>query len=177
MVLVVRTDGDPAALVRPIMAEIRAADPDQAVYDVRTMAAVVDRATGQQRLTAAVVAAFAIVALVMSAIGVYGVIRYGVRLRAREFGVRMALGAARNDVLFMVVRHGAVLVGCGVALGLGGALLTTRALDGLLHGVSHTDLPSFAVAAVLLAVAALAATIVPARRATRVEPMAVLRGE
>ena len=89
----------------------------------------------------------------------------------------MALGAARNDVLFMVVRHGAVLVGCGVALGLGGALLTTRALDGLLHGVSHTDLPSFAVAAVLLAVAALAATIVPALHATRVEPMAVLRGE
>ena len=177
MALVVRTDGDPAALVRPIMAEIRAADPEQAVYDVRTMAAVVDRATGQQRLIAAVVAAFAIVALVMSAIGMYGVISYGVRLRAREFGVRMALGAARNDVLFMVVRHGAVLVVCGVALGLGGALLTTRALAGLLHGVSQTDLLSFTVAAVLLAVPALAATIVPARRATRVEPMAVLRGE
>ena len=177
MALVVRSDGDPTALVRPITAEIRAADPDQAVYDVRTMAAVVDRATGQQRLTAAVVAAFAIVALVMSAIGVYGVISYGVRLRGREFGVRMALGAGRRDVLLMVVRRGAVLVGCGVAIGLGGALLLTRALAGLLYGVSHTDVASFAVASVLLAVPALAATIIPARRAIRVEPMAVLRGE
>ncbi len=177
MALVVRTDGDSAALVRPIIAEIRAADPEQAVYDVRTMAAIVDRATGQQRLTAAVVAAFAIVALLMSAIGVYGVISYGVRMRGREFGLRMALGAARRDVLLMVVRRGVLLVGCGVAVGLAAALLMTRALAGLLYGVSHTDVTSFAVAAILLAIAALAATIIPARRAVRVEPMSVLRGE
>ena len=167
MALVVRTDGDATALMRPVIAAIREADPDQPVYDVRTMTAVVERATGQQWLNAAVLGAFAIVALVMSAVGVYGVVAYGVRLRAREFSVRIALGARRSDVLLMVFRRGAMLVGCGVAIGMIAAVAVTRVLTGLLHGVSSTDMVSFALAILALVVPALIATIVPERRACR----------
>jgi putative ABC transport system permease protein len=175
MALVVRTDGDASSLVRPLIAEIRAADPEQPVFDVRTMAAVVDRATGQQWLTAAVLATFAVLSLLMAAVGVYGVISYAVRLRAREFSIRMALGADRRDVLLMVVRRGAVLTGYGLGTGLASAAVMTRALTGLLHDVSSTDLVSFGVAAGALTVAALVATILPAQRAVGAEPMAVLR--
>jgi predicted permease len=177
MALVVRTDRDPAALVRPVIAEIHAADPEQPVFDVRSMAAVVDRSTGQEWLTAAVLMMFATLALLMAAIGVYGVISYGVRLRAREFGIRIALGALRQDVMMMVVRRGAMLAGCGLLIGLIGALLVTRMLTTLLHDVSRTDVVSFAVATGALGIAALVATILPTRRAVRGEPMGVLRGE
>ena len=177
MALVVRSERDPSAIVRSVIAEIRAVDPEQAVYDVRTMSDVVDRALGQQWLTTAVLAAFAIVSLLMSAVGVYGVISYGVRQRAREFSVRMALGAVKRDVLMLVLRHGALLAGYGVVIGIVAALLVTRALRTLLHDVSATDAVSFGIATAILGVAALLATIIPARRAVSVEPMAVLRGE
>jgi putative ABC transport system permease protein len=115
--------------------------------------------------------------LLMSAVGVYGVVAYGVRMRAREFGIRIALGAARRDVMLMVLRKGLVLVGCGLVLGLAGSFVVTGALTTLLYGVSQTDLVSFAVAAAALTIAALVATVVPAKRAVAVEPMGVLRGE
>ena len=173
--LVVRTTLEPAAIARAAIAEIRAFDPDQPVYDVQTMTAVVDRATGQQRLTAVTVGIFAVVALLMSAVGVYGVISYAVRLRAREFGIRMALGAGRRDVVLIVVGRGLVLVGSGLALGIGAAALTTKALTSLLHDVSSTDAASFALAAGALVLAAAVATLLPARRAIESEPMRVLR--
>ena len=177
MALAVRTQQDPSAIISSVIAEIRAVDPEQAVYDVRTLSDVVDRALGQQWLTTAVLSAFAIVSLLMSAVGVYGVISYGVRQRAREFSVRMALGAAKGDVLMLVLRRGAQLAGYGVAIGVAAALIATRALRSLLHDVSATDAASFAIAVAILGVAALLATIIPARRAVSVEPMAVLRGE
>ena len=177
MALVVRSDQDPASLVGSIIAEIRAVDPEQAVYDVRPMTEVVDRSIGQQWLTTAVLSAFAIVSLLMSTIGVYGVVSYGVRQRAHEFSVRMALGAAKRDVLKLVLVRGAVLAGCGAAIGVLAALLATRALRTLLHDVSATDVVSFSAATGVLALAALLATIIPARRAVNVEPMAALRGE
>jgi putative ABC transport system permease protein len=177
MALVVRADGDAAGFVRQVMAEIRATDPEQPVYEVRTMEAVVDRATGQQWLTAAVLTTFAALALLMAGIGVYGVISYGVRLRAREFGIRIALGALRQDVMMMVVRRGATLAGWGLMIGVGAALVVTRGLASLLQDVSTTDVVSFAVATCALGVAALIATILPARRAVETEPIRVLRGE
>lgn len=177
MALIVKTDVGPETIVRSVVAAIRAVDPEQPVYDVRSMTAVVDRITGQERLTAAVLALFAGVALLMSAVGVYGVVSYGVRLRAREFGIRVALGAARRDVVLMVLRKGAMLVACGLLLGLAGAFAATRALTTMLHGVSNTDLLSFVVAGVALTIVAIVATAVPARRAIGVEPMGVLRGE
>ena len=129
MALTVRSDQDSGMLTRSIIAEIRAVDPEQAVYDVRPMTEVVDRSLGQQWLTTAVLSAFAVVSLLMAAIGVYGVVSYGVRQRTHEFSVRMALGAARSDVMKMVLRRGARLAGWGAAIGLAGALVATRALQ------------------------------------------------
>jgi predicted permease len=176
MALVVRSEQDPSAIVGAVIAEIRSVDPEQAVYDVRSMSDVVDRALGQQWLTTAVLSAFAVVSLLMSAVGVYGVVAYGVRQRAREFSVRIALGAAKRDVLILVLRRGALLAGYGVAIGIVASLIATRALRTLLHDVSATDAVSFGIATVILGVGALLATIIPAGRAVSVEPMAVLRG-
>ena len=175
MALTVHSDQESGTLTRSIIAEIRAVDPEQAVYDVRPMTEVVDRSLGQQWLTTAVLSAFAVISLLMAAIGIYGVVSYGVRQRTHEFSVRMALGAARSDVMKMVLRRGARLAGWGAAIGLAGALVATRALQTLLHDVSVTDAVSFAVAAAILALAALLATLIPARRAVNVEPATALK--
>jgi putative ABC transport system permease protein len=177
MALVLKTSGDPQAIVGPVVAAIREVDPEQPVYDVRTMADVIGRATGQERLTASVVAVFAVFALLMSSIGVYGVMAYGVRLRSREFSIRLALGAANADLISTVLRRGAALVGMGLVAGVFAALLATRALGTMLHGVGSTDFISFAAAIVTLTISGLLATLIPARRAVSVEPMGVLRGE
>lgn len=177
MALVVRAEADPDTITRSIVAAIRAVDPEQAVYDVRPMSDVVDRSLGQEWLTTAVLSAFAVVALLMAVVGVYGVVAYGVRQRAREFSVRVALGADTRDVLLIVLRRAAWLVAGGVAAGTAAGLLATRWLAALLYDVSPTDVASFAGAAGVLSLAALLATVVPARRAVNAEPMAVLRGE
>jgi putative ABC transport system permease protein len=177
MALVVRTDGSPSAIVGPVVSAIRSIDPEQPVYDVRPMAAVVDRSLGQQWLTTAVLAVFAGASLVLAVIGVYGVIAYGVRQRTREFGVRMALGAARRTVLWMVLARGASLITAGVAIGTIAALVTTRSLQTLLYGIGAYDAVSFAAALTVLTIAGLLATIVPACRALALEPMTVLRGD
>ncbi len=177
MALVVRSEGDLDTLTRSVIAEIRAVDPEQPVYDVRTMSAVVDRSVAQQRLTTVVLATFAGVALLMAAIGVYGVVSYGVGQRRREFGIRVALGAAQRDVLLMVLRRGIALAAIGLAIGVGAALFATQALSKLLYGVTARDWLSFAATAAVLAAAALLATILPARRAARVDPMVALRYE
>jgi putative ABC transport system permease protein len=147
------------------------------VYDVRTMREVVDRSLGQEWLVTGVLLVFASASLFMAAVGVYGVAAYGVRQRAREFSVRMALGAKRRDVLMIVLNRGAAMAGIGLAIGLAGALVAARGIRPLLHEVSAFDVVSLLGAAIVLVVTTVLATIIPARRAVRVEPMTVLRGE
>ena len=175
MALVVRTDSGEPSIVPTVIARIREVDPEQPVYDVRTMREVIDRSLGQQWLVTGVLLVFAVASLFMAAVGVYGIAAYGVRQRAREFSVRIALGAARRDVLMIVLTRGLAMVGIGLALGLAGALVAARGLQPLLHEVSAFDFVSLLGAAAVLAVTTLLATIIPARRAVRVEPMTALR--
>jgi ABC-type antimicrobial peptide transport system permease subunit len=138
---------------------------------------MMDEALGQRKLSLYLLATFAGLAMLLSAIGIYGVMSYDVTRRARELGVRMALGAARSSVLALVMRQGLTLALIGVALGLGGALALTRVLEAQLYGVTRTDPATFWTVAVLLTAVAGIATLIPAVRATRMEPIRALRCE
>jgi len=174
---VIRTAGDPAAIVSSVRAAIREVDRDQPIADVFTMDTLMDRAVGQRRLLMTLLATFAALAMVLAALGIYGVMAFDVTRRSQEIGVRMALGAARASVLGLVLKQGLALAAVGVVLGLLAALALTRLLQAQLLGVTSTDPPTFvAVALGLLAVATLA-TLVPALRATRVNPTEALRYE
>jgi putative ABC transport system permease protein len=175
--LVVRTTGDPGASAQAIESAIWGVDRDVTISEVQTMDAVVVRANAQARFSTALLAAFAIVALVMSAVGIYGVMTYAVERRRREIGVRMALGASRGDVLSGVLRQGMALALCGSVIGIVGALILSRLMATLLYGVGPSDFLTFAGAAALLTIVALTACYVPARQATRVDPMTALRYE
>ena len=175
--LVVRTQGDPAALAASIAAAIRSADPEQPVYDARTLDAVVDRSVAQRWLQTTILGAFAAIALMLASIGVYGAIAYAVGQREREFGIRLALGAGRGGIVALVVRRGLALFAAGGILGLGAAAATSRALGSLLFGVTSFDLPSFALATFLLFLVSVVACGLPARRAARVDPALALRAE
>jgi len=131
----------------------------------------------ERRLTMILVAAFAALALALGAVGVYGVVAYTVARRTREIGVRMALGASARDVLAMVLREGGTLTGVGVALGVAGALASSRVLAGFLYGVTPTDAAVFVSVPAVLAIVALGACVVPALRAARVDPVTALRSE
>jgi putative ABC transport system permease protein len=177
MALVVRADGDPAALGPAAMREIQAVDKEQPVSDVRTMESWVADSTARTRFGTLLLGAFACAALVLAAVGIYGVISYSVAQRRNEIGIRMALGAQTRDVLRLVVGQGMRLVLAGVGVGLLGAFALTRLMSGLLYGVAATDPPTFAANALLLAAVSLLACYVPARRATRVDPLIALRRE
>jgi putative ABC transport system permease protein len=177
MALVVRTEGDPERLAAPVVAAIRGADPDQPVYDVRTLEEVVDRSVSQQWLTTTLLLLFACLALALASVGVYGLVSYSVGRRLREIGIRMALGAHRRDVTRMILRQGASITVLGGVLGVAGALLLSRWLGTLVYGVSVRDTLSFSTASVVLVLVGLAASYLPARRAARLDPIAVLRGE
>jgi putative ABC transport system permease protein len=179
MTLVVRgpSGGDPEALARSVRGEVWAVDSSQPVYDVKAMERVVAASVAPRRFNTLVVGVFAAVALALAVIGLYGVMSYTVTQRTREIGIRMALGAQGRDVLRMVVGQGMWLTCVGMGAGLLGALLLTRAMSGLLYGVSASDPLTFAGVVVLLTVVALAACFVPARRATKVDPMEALRHE
>ncbi len=165
-----------ASAVAPILARAAAeADPEQAVSEVQTMTAALDRSLARGRLSTGLMLCFAALALVLAVVGLYGVISYTVDQRAHEIGIRMALGAARADVLRMVLREGFATTLAGVALGLGAAFAATRLMATMLFGVSATDVRTFAAVACLLIVVALAATLVPARRASSIDPIATLR--
>jgi putative ABC transport system permease protein len=177
MTLAVRTAGDPATIVNAVRGAIREVDPDQPISDVASMETLMDRAVGQRRLSMTLLATFAVLAMVLAALGIYGVMAFDVTRRSQEIGVRMALGAARSDVLRLVLRQGLTLAAVGVVLGLLGAAWLTRVLQAQLFGIAATDPLTFAsVAAGLLAVATIA-TLVPALRATRVNPVQALRYE
>ncbi|HKP84833.1 MAG TPA: ABC transporter permease [Blastocatellia bacterium] len=175
--VIARTANDPAKIVAALRQEVIALDKNVPVYDVKTMQERSADATSRTRFSAVLLGTFASLALALSAIGIYGVMSYRVSGRTREIGVRMALGASSRNVLGLVLRDGVVITLAGVALGLCGALAATRVLASQLYGVETTDTETFAVVSLLLAAVALAACYVPARRATKVDPMVALRYE
>jgi putative ABC transport system permease protein len=177
MLLVVRATAEPGALTGPVRQVIHSLDPDVPLHKITTMRQLVSASAAQRRFTLLLIAVFAAVALLMAAIGLYGVMAYSVTQRTREIGIRVALGAQGADVLRLVVRQGLRLVTLGVALGLMAALALTRLMKKLLFEVSATDPVTFAGVAALLALVALLACWIPARRATRVDPMVALRTE
>ena len=175
--LAIRTPGNPASVVSAMRETVRRLDANLPLFEVRTMDEVVAAGRVPEKLAACLLGAFAVMALLLAAVGIYGVVAYSVGRRWREFGIRMSLGAQPADVLAMVLRQGALMAGVGIAVGLGGAFLLTRAMGSLLHNIAATDPLAFAGVTVLLAVVALAAAYLPARRATRVDPMMALREE
>ncbi|HEX8559123.1 MAG TPA: ABC transporter permease [Pyrinomonadaceae bacterium] len=168
---------DAAALAQPVRAALKGVDPNLLIWETRTMDELVGRWTAPQRFNVALLGVFAALAVLLASVGIYGVMSYAVTQRTHEIGIRMALGASRGDVLGMVVRQGMILTAAGLAVGLAGAAALTRLMAGLLYGVSPTDPAVFAAVSLLLAGVALVSCLVPARRATKVDPMEALRYE
>jgi predicted permease len=177
MQLVVRTQGDPADLIAPIRREIAALDSDQAAFAFQTMESLIAEASARRRFQTALVTAFAVLALLLAAIGVYGVMGHMVMQRSREIGVRLALGAMSKDVVAMVLRSGLRLALPGVAVGLAGAFSLSGILGSFLFGVSALDPLTYAGVAALLVLVAVFATYLPSRAAARLDPLVVLREE
>ena len=175
--IVVRTTGDPRALGPFLRQDVLDLNPYLPIDNVMTMEARLASSVAQPRFYALVLGVFAASALALAMVGIYGVLAYTVSQRSREIGIRMALGADSGRIRNLVVRQGALLVGMGVALGLAGALVTTRALESLLFGVTPLDVPTLIAVPVLLITVAIAACYLPARRASRVAPMDALRCE
>jgi putative ABC transport system permease protein len=177
MTLIVRSSGDPTQLTGAIRSEVLALDKEQPLNRVMTLNEIISDSVAQQRFSMLLLCVFATVALVLAAVGLYGVMSYSVTQRTHELGIRMALGASKQDVLRLVVGQGAALAGTGVVIGLAGAWGLTRLMSSLLFGVSATDTLTFALVPVMLAGVALMACFVPARRAAKVDPMIALRYE
>lgn len=177
MTLVLETASDPLAMVDAVREVVRSMDPILPISGVRSMEQVVNAALAEPRFIMLLLAIFAGVALTLGAIGIYGVVGYAVNRRTHEIGIRMALGAASGDVRRLVVGQGAMLAAIGVVLGSALALATTRALTGLLYGVSPADPATYVAVALLLGLVAVFASYVPARRATKIDPMRALRTE
>ncbi|HEX5724091.1 MAG TPA: ABC transporter permease [Longimicrobiaceae bacterium] len=177
MTLMVRTSVDPAGAAGPVRQALREMDPTVPVFDVRTMDEYRAYTTWDKRIMGEVFGMFGMLALVLAAVGVYGVMAYAVSQRYHEIGIRVALGAQRRHVMRLVVGEGAVLAAIGVALGLVGAFGVSRVMASVLYGVSPSDPVAFLLVPVLLAGVALLASWLPARRATRIDPMVALRAE
>ncbi|HET8676911.1 MAG TPA: ABC transporter permease, partial [Blastocatellia bacterium] len=177
MTLVARSSMDPAQLAAAMRGQVLALDRNQPVSDLRTMNEIVRRSIAQQRFYMLLLALFAVMALVLAAVGVFGVMSYSVTERTREIGIRMALGAQTRDVLRYVVGQGMVFTLAGVVIGLVGSFLLTRFMTNMLYEVDAFDPVTFAAISLLLALVALLACYIPARRATKVDPMVALRYE
>ncbi len=177
MTLVLRTDTDPLSLAATATAEIRRIDAEQALSGINTLSGLLNEATAQPRFNTALLGLFALLALVLAAVGIYGVIAYAVAQRTQEIGLRMALGAQARDVLRLVIGQGMKLALFGIVLGLGGAWALTRLMGTLLFKVSPTDWLTFAGISVLVTLTVLLACYLPARRATKVDPLIALRSE
>lgn len=177
MSLIARTSVDSKALIPAIRDEVWAVDRDQPVTDIKTMDQYVSDSVSPRRANALLLGIFAALALVLAAVGMYGVMSYGVTQRVHEIGIRMALGAQKSDVIELIVGNGMTLVLAGVMIGLAGALALSRVLSSLLYGVSATDPMTFAGVSLVLIAVALLASYIPARRAAKVDPMIALRCE
>jgi predicted permease len=177
MSLVVQTDGDPKRLVAGVRAAVKAADPRLPVSEVRTMRDIVDAAIGGQRFAMETLGVFGLVALLLSAIGIFGIVSQVVASRFHEFGIRAALGATPKDLMAIALRSGVRQALTGLAVGIVAALLLTRVLHTLLHGVTATDPLTFGAVIVVTGLVAVIASVAPARRASRIDPNAVLRVE
>ena len=177
MALVARTERDPMSFAGALQREIWAVDAQQPIYDLSTLDQLLARAVFLPRLSTALLSWFAFGALLLAALGIYGVLSYAVTQRTREIGLRMALGAKMGQTLGLVIGNSMFLIGTGVAAGLLVATLLARSMAGLLFGVSPFDVPAFAEAAVVLVGAGLAASLIPARRATLVDPIVALRDQ
>jgi putative ABC transport system permease protein len=175
--LLTRTDVEPTGLAAAVRGQIAALNKDQAVFNVRTMEQIVSESVAPRRFSMLLLAVFAVVALALAVIGIYGMLSYAVAQRTREIGLRMTLGAQRTDVMRLVIGHGMKLAVAGVVAGLIASFALTRTMRNLLFGVSATDPITFASITLLLAVVALLACWLPARRATKVDPMVALRYE
>ncbi len=175
--LVVRTVSEPSNLTSAVRGAIQRIDPELPVFKVTTMEQMVADSTAQRLFTMLLLGIFAAMALVLAAVGLYGVISYSVAQRTHEIGIRLALGAQTRDVLRLVISHGMKLTLVGVLTGLGGALALTRLMRTLLFGVSATDLVTFILISLLLTGVSLLACWIPAKRATKVDPMIALRCE
>ena len=177
MTVAVRTSGDPGSLAGAIRKEVLALDKDQPVTNVLTMDEIVSRSVWQQRFYTMLFGIFAVLALVLAAVGIYGVMSYAVTQRTQEIGIRMALGARAIDVLQLIIRNGMTLISIGLVIGLVGAVALTRLLTTLLFGITPTDKLTFVTVSAILTVVALVACYLPARRATKVDPLEALRYE
>ncbi len=177
LTLLVRTSVDPLSIVPAVRSRVAEAGSDQPVYDVNTMLQIVTDSIADRRFSMLLLGVFASLALLLASVGIYGVISYTASQRTHEIGIRMALGAGRTDVLKLIVGQGLTLVLTGIGLGLAAAFGLTRLMAGMLYGVHPTDLVTFGVVSLLLAGVALLASYIPARRATKVDPMVALRYE
>jgi putative ABC transport system permease protein len=175
--LVVRSAGEPGALISAVRRATLELDPSAVVSDVRTVEQLVSGSVASRRLNMLLLAIFAGLALLLAAVGIYGVMAYAVNRRSHEIGVRLAMGATAGDIMRMVIGKAALLGGLGIAIGAVAALALTRLISGMLFGVKATDPPTFVAVAAVLFGAAIAASYTPARRATRVSPLAALRCE
>jgi predicted permease len=175
--VLVRTQRDPASLAASVRSIVRSIDPALPLFGVEPLTTTVSASLAQRRFTMIVLGGFALLALLLAAIGVHGVLSYAVARRTREIGIRMALGADRHTVRALIMRQGGLLAAAGVALGLAGGLVTTRILSSLLFGIGPDDPITFLGVAVVLGIVALIASWTPATRATGVDPMVALRSE
>jgi putative ABC transport system permease protein len=177
LILAIRTDSSPLDLAANVRAAVTALDKDQAVANIQTLEQVVGDALGESRLQTTLLTTFAGIAVLLAAIGIYGVLSYSVAQRTHEIGLRMALGAEHWQVLRNVLGQGLTLTMIGIGLGLCGAFLLTRFLSSMLYGVKPIDLPTFFIVSLTLSAVATLASYVPARRAAKVDPMVALRYE
>src|SRR5439155_1452987 len=176
-VLDVRTAGNPSAVIPSVREQVQSIDRNLAFIAVNTIGELLDQGLWAPRMGAMLLGVFGLLALLLATVGIYGVLSYSVSQRTQEVGIRMALGATSRTVLGLVVGQGMLLVAIGVGIGLAGSLGLARLLASLLFGVKTSDPATFAVVSLVLAVAAFVATYIPARRATKVEPMVALRYE
>lgn len=177
MTLVIRTEGDPAGLAPAVQREVRALDPEQPISDVRTMSQVMAQTVGRARFNTVLLTVFAGLATFLAAVGIFGVMNYTLSFRTRELGLRMALGAQQRQVRLLILKQGLVLTLIGMAVGVTAALVLTRLMSSLLFGVGTADPLTFVIILPILLVVSLIACYLPARRATKIDPMIALRSE